>query len=472
MIMPSQTNLSVAEMDKNSHLHPVTSLEMLENGGPMMFSNARGISLEGPGGARMADMGAGLWCVNSGYGREELVAAGAEAMRDLSYYHSFGGASNEYAARLADEITSLFRDQAGAGHLSKVFFGSSGSDANDTAYKMVRYLNNLRGKPEKKKFISRLGGYHGLTYAAGGLTGIPSYHVAFDLPQSGVIHTQCPHFFRYGEMGESESEFTARRLTEIEQIIAREGADTIAAMIMEPIMGTGGVLIPPRGYLEGVEKILKANDILMILDEVITGFGRLGSWFATGHYGLKPDIVTLAKGVTSAYFPLSCTVFSQEIYETLRDASPKTGPVMHGFTYSGHPVGCAVGLANMELMKREGLVDNAAATGPYLLDALRARFGENRFVGDIRGEGLMAAVEFVADRETRRFFADGKAPHRIVARAAMAENVLVRALPFIEVISFSPPLTVTRDEIDQAVDGFARALEAAGPDLETAASET
>ncbi len=461
----SRENFSVSDMDKNAYFHPATSIQMLESNGPMMFSNASGITIEGPGGRRMMDLGAGLWCVNSGYGREELVEAGADAMRGLSYYHSFGAASNEYAARLADEIISLLHEKAGARHMSKVFFGSSGSDANDTAYKLVRYVNNLRGRPDKKKFISRMGAYHGLTYAAAGLTGIPSYHVAFDLPQTGVFHTGCPHFYRFAEEGESEAEFTARRLAELEQLIEREGADTIGAMIMEPIMGTGGVFVPPQGYLKGVQKILRDNDILMIVDEVITGFGRLGSWFGTGHYDLQPDIITMAKGVTSAYFPLSCTVISDGIYETLREASPRTGPIMHGFTYSGHPVGCAIGLANMELMKRDGLVENAAELGPHLIERLRARVGDNPHVGDVRGVGLMAAVEFVADRETRRFFPKGSDAHRIVARASMAQDVLVRALPFIEVTSFSPPLTITRAEIDEAVERFGRAVDAATPDL-------
>jgi L-2,4-diaminobutyrate transaminase len=469
MDQPTRENFSIEDMDRNAYLHPVTSIDMLEGGGPMMFARASGVTIEGPDGRRMIDMGAGLWCVNSGYGREELVEAGAEAMRGLSYFHSFGGASNEYAARLADAIMTLLHEKADAPHLSKVFFGSSGSDANDTAYKLVRYINNLRGKPKKKKFLSRLGAYHGLTYAAAGLTGIPGYHTAFDLPQEGVIHLSCPHFYRFATDGESEAAFTARRLAELEDTIAREGADTIAAMIMEPIMGTGGVLIPPAGYLHGVQKILKANDILMVVDEVITGFGRLGSWFGTGHYGLAPDIVTMAKGVTGAYFPLSCTVISDEIYQTLREASSRTGPVMHGFTYSGHPVGCAIGLANLDLMAREELVENAAALGPYLLERLKARVGDHPHVGEIRGVGLMAAVEFIADKATRRFFAKGKDPHRTVAKACMGQNVLVRGLPFIEVVSFSPPLTITREEIDEGVDRFARALEAASGEIAQAA---
>ena len=286
-----------------------------------------------------------------------------------------------------------------------------------------------------------------------------------------MIHLSCPHFYRFAQEGESEAAFTARLLAELEETIAREGADTIGAMIMEPIMGTGGVLIPPAGYLEGVQRILKANDILMVVDEVITGFGRTGSWFGTGHYGLKPDIVTMAKGVTGAYFPLSCTVISEEIYQTLREASSRTGAVMHGFTYSGHPVGCAIGLANLDLMARDGLVENAAKLGPYLLERLQTRVGDHPHVGEVRGVGLMAAVEFVADKPARRFFAKGKDPHRIVAKAGMEQNVLVRGLPFIEVVSFSPPLTITRAEIDEGVERFARGLEAVSSELAQAAAD-
>ncbi len=463
-------NYALAELDKRTMLHPVTSIAALESAGPLIYGKAEGVRIAGPLGRDVIDFGAGLWCVNVGYGREELAEAAASAMRDLSYYHLFGGATNEPAVRLADQILTLFHERAGAGHLSKVFFGTSGSDANDTAYKLVRYYNNLRGKPQKKKFLARNGAYHGLTYAAGGLTGISSYHTAFDLPQEGVIHLTCPHHYRFSENGESEDAFCDRLIAELEQTIEREGADTIAAMIAEPIMGTGGVLIPPRGYLKRVQEVLKANDILFIADEVITGFGRLGSWFGTGHFELTPDIVTLAKGVTSAYFPLSATVISEDIFQTLRGASAEYGPVMHGFTYSGHPVGCSVALANLALMERETIVDNAGEMGRYLLDALKTKAGDHPFIGDIRGEGLMAAVEFVADKGERRFFAKGQDPHRLVAKYCMEEGVAMRPLPFIEVISFSPPLSITAAEIDEGVDAFVRGLEKATPELKRLAA--
>jgi L-2,4-diaminobutyrate transaminase len=413
----------------------------------------------------LIDCGAGLWCVNIGYGRAELGEAAAQAMRDLGYYHTFASHSNEPIIRLADRVLGLFREKAGAGHLSKMFFGTSGSDANDTNFKLVRYYNNLRGQPLKKKVISRLGSYHGLTYAAGSLTGIPSFHKAFDLPIEGVLHTSCPHFYRFAQDGEDEETFTSRMISDLEALIMREGPETIAAFIAEPIMGTGGGFLPPKGYFRRVQELLAEHDILFIADEVITGFGRSGVWFATGLFDLKPDIVTLAKGITSAYFPLSASVISEKIWAVLRDASPASGPLMHGFTYSGHPVGGAVGLANLDIMENEGLIENSAAMGAYLRDRLSEQLADNPFVGDIRGAGLMVAVEFVADKKNRRFFDSQTQPHRIVARKALDEGLLVRALPYADVTSFSPPLCITRSDIDEIVERYTRALARAMPEL-------
>ena len=462
--MPA-ANYSLEEMDRQSLIHPATSIADHLRSGPTIIAGGSGVRIKSRQGREVIDCGAGLWCVNIGYGRGELGDAAAQAMRGLGYYHTFASHSNEPIIRFADRVLGLFRERAGAGHLSKIFFGTSGSDANDTNFKLVRYYNNLRGRPQKKKVISRLGSYHGLTYAAGSLTGIPSFHEAFDLPIDGVFHTSCPHFYRFAENGEGEDAFTDRMIRDLEALIAREGAETIAAFIAEPVMGTGGVFLPPRGYFARVQEVLAENDILFIADEVITGFGRTGAWFATGLFELKPDIVTLAKGITSAYFPLSASVISEEIWTVLRDASPEMGPFMHGFTYSGHPVGGAVGLANLDIMEREGLVENSAAMGAYLRDCLRERLAGNPFVGDIRGAGLMVAVEFVADRKSRRFFDPQTEPHRVVARKALEEGVLVRALPYADVTSFSPPLCITRSDIDEIVEHYGRAVERVMPEL-------
>jgi len=458
-------NYSLEEMDRQCFIHPATSIADHLKNGPTIIAGGSGVKVKDRNGRELIDCGAGLWCVNIGYGRGELGEAAAQAMRNLGYYHTFASHSNEAIIRLADRVLSLFREKAGAGHLSKMFFGTSGSDANDTNFKLVRYYNNLRGRPQKKKIISRLGSYHGLTYAAGSLTGIAAFHKAFDLPVDGVFHTSCPHFYRFSEKGEDEEAFTARMVDDLEVLIAREGAETIAAFIAEPIMGTGGVFLPPKDYFERIQGVLAANDILFIADEVITGFGRTGEWFATGLFDLKPDIVTLAKGITSAYFPLSASVISEDIWAVLRDASPEFGPLMHGFTYSGHPVGGAVGLANLDIIEHEGLVENSATMGTYLYDRLREKLADNPFVGDVRGSGLMTAVEFVADKKTRRFFDPQTQAHRIVARKALEEGVLIRALPYGEINSFSPPLCITRREIDEVIERYARALDRAMPEL-------
>ncbi|HZA67732.1 MAG TPA: aminotransferase [Geminicoccaceae bacterium] len=471
-MLEERANYTLEEMDRQSLFHPLTSIAQHMKSGPLIVEQGRGVRIKDQKGRDMIDCGAGLWCVNIGYGRPEIAEAARAAIENLNYYHIFGSASSEPIIRLADRILSLLREQAGAGHLARVFFGCSGSDANDTNVKLVRYYNNLLGRPQKKKIISRLGAYHGLTCIAASLTGIPAYHAAWDLPQDGILHTGCPHWYRFAKDGESEAAFCERMVAELEALIEREGADTIAAFIAEPIMGTGGVLLPPEGYFALVQDVLRRHDILFIADEVITGFGRTGQWFATGLYDLEPDIVTLAKGVTSAYFPVSASVISKGIWDVLEAGSPKYGPVMHGFTYSGHPVGGAVGLANLEIMEKEGLIENAARVGPYLLEQLEAAVGDHPYVGDVRGVGLVQAVEFMADKAKRRPFAPAQGAHRVVGAKALEESLMVRPLPFIEVIPFSPPLCITAVECDEAVERFARALDAATPELHKLAKQS
>jgi L-2,4-diaminobutyrate transaminase len=436
----------------------------LQNG-PFIASQGRGIWLKDQAGRDLMDFGAGLWCVNVGYGREELAEAAASAMRDLSYYTLFFSSSNEPTIRLADRILAQLHEHAGASQLSKVFFGNSGSDANDTNFKLVRYYNNLRKLPRKKKIISRWGAYHGSTFASASLTGIPGYHKAFDLPVADVIHASCPGFFHFADSGTTEEQFVAGLIAELKAIIAREGADSIAAFIAEPIMGTGGVILPPRGYFEQVQAILDENDILFIVDEVITGLGRTGAYYGTGLYGLKADIVTLAKGLTSAYFPLSASVISERVWNTLQEASAEIGPFMHGFTYSGHPVGAAVALTNMDIIEREVLVDNAARMGQLMIEQLRRRLADHPYVGDIRGAGLMIGIEFVADKAKRRFFKAGTYPHRLVQQRASERCLLIRALPFGDITSISPPLSISESEVSEGVERYVSAVEAATPAL-------
>ncbi len=464
-MLDERVNFSLEDMDKDCLLHPLTSINAHLKNGPHIMGRAAGASLTDHKGREFVDCSGGLWCVNVGYGRPELAEAAKQAVLDLNYWHLFGSSSHESAIRLADRVLRLLHEEAGARQMSKVFFGTSGSDANDTNYKIVRYYATLRGMPEKKKIISRIGGYHGLTAAAASLTGIDVYHKAWNLPPMDIVHASCPHYYRFAKDGESEAAFCDRLVAEIETIIEREGPETIGAFIAEPILGTGGVLIPPRGYYQRVQEVLRRHDILFIADEVITGFGRTGQWFGTGLFGIEPDIITLAKGITSAYFPVSASIISEKIWKVLEAGSLDYGPVMHGFTYSGHPVGCSVGLANLDILENEQLPARAAETGPILLEGLRDRLGDHPFVGDIRGHGLMIGVEFTANRAKRRPFAAGTAPHRLVAGRAIEHGVMVRPLPFLEVISFSPPLIISQAECERAIDRFAAAVEAATPAL-------
>jgi L-2,4-diaminobutyrate transaminase len=285
------------------------------------------------------------------------------------------------------------------------------------------------------------------------------YHKAFDLPGDQVVHLSTPHYYRYAQPGESEQDFSSRLAGELEQTILREGPDSVAAFIAEPVMGTGGVLLPPAGYFEKIQPILEKYDVLFIADEVICGFGRLGSWFGTGFYQLKPDLMTMAKGLTSAYFPMSAVAISDKVWQVMLDASAEIGPFAHGFTYSGHPVGAAVAMANLDIIEGEGLIENAARVGPYLKQQLAERLAAHPHVGEVRGEGLMLAVELIADRASKTPFDAELKIHRQVMAKALEQGLMVRALPFGDVLSFSPPLTFNETDADQSCDLFCRALD-------------
>lgn len=465
MIDDLKPTLSFVDMDRQRLMHPMTSIVDHMQKGPLIITKGKGVWLTDIDGKEYIDCCAGLWCMNIGYGRTEIAEAARIAIEQFGYYHLFGHASNEAIIRLADRVLHLLQEQTNSTHFSKVFFGCSGSDANDTNFKIVHYYNNLRGRPNKKKFISRIGAYHGLSYASASLTGIEAYHKAFDLPIDSVLHTSCPHYYRFHKETETEVQFCDRMIRDLTDLIACEGADNIAAFIAEPIMGTGGVLLPPQDYFKRVQEILKKNEILFIVDEVITAFGRTGHWFASGHYNLKPDIITLAKGITSAYFPVSASVLSEEIWDVLFMASPEMGPVMHGYTYSGHPVGGAIGLVNLDIIERESLIDNSREVGAYFLQRLKDSISDHPYVGDVRGQGLMMAVELIADRKTRRPFNPEAGVQRLIVGKCIEQGIFTRVLPFIEVIPFSPPLCMTREEADEAIERYTRAMNEAIPEL-------
>ena len=446
-------------LDRESVLHPATALHTHQADGGMIADRARGVTLTDIHGKEYIDAMAGLWCVNVGYGRTELARAAAEQMEKLGYYHTFAGASNPPQIMLADRLLGLLRDEAGLEKPSRVFFGLSGSDANDTQVKLVRYYNNLLGRPEKKKIISRNSAYHGVSVASASLTGLPAFHAAFDLPMEGVLFASTPHHYRNAKPGESEEEFSERLAGELEALIAREGADTIAAMIAEPLMGAGGVIPPPSGYFDRIQPILAENDILLIADEVICGFGRLGSWFGSGHYGLQPDLISIAKGLTSGYLPLSAVVVSEEIWSVLERGSEELGVFAHGYTYSGHPVSAAVAMANLDILESENLVDNAARIGSRLHAGMRSALGEHPNVGEIRGEGMIMALEFVADRTSKEPFDPALAVQKAVAAEAAELGLIVRPLPSAgAAVALSPPLCLSETESDQIVEILTQAV--------------
>ena len=446
-------------LDRESVLHPATALHTHQADGGMIADRARGVTLTDIHGKEYIDAMAGLWCVNVGYGRTELARAAAEQMEKLGYYHTFAGASNPPQIMLADRLLGLLRDEAGLEKPSRVFFGLSGSDANDTQVKLVRYYNNLLGRPEKKKIISRNSAYHGVSVASASLTGLPAFHAAFDLPMEGVLFASTPHHYHNAKPGESEEEFSERLAGELEALIAREGADTIAAMIAEPLMGAGGVIPPPSGYFDRIQPILAENDILLIADEVICGFGRLGSWFGSGHYGLQPDLISIAKGLTSGYLPLSAVVVSEEIWSVLERGSEELGVFAHGYTYSGHPVSAAVAMANLDIIESENLVDNAARIGSRLHAGMRSALGEHPNVGEIRGEGMIMALEFVADRASKEPFDPTLAIQKAVAGEAARLGLIVRPLPSAgAAVALSPPLCLSETESDRIVEILTQAV--------------
>ena len=447
-------------LDKERVLHPSTSIVDHLRTGPRIMAEGSGVMLTDVSGRRYLDAFAGLWCVNIGYGRTEVADAMAAQSRRLGYYHTFSSMSNEPQIRLADRLLEMV-----PGRMSKVFFANSGSEANDTQIKLVWYYNNLRGKPQKKKIISRLGAYHGSTVAAASLTGLATFHRAFDLPLAGVLHTKAPDFYRDAAPGVTEEAYAASVVAELEALIEREGPDTVGAFIAEPVMGTGGVLVPPRTYFDRVQAVLRRHDILMIVDEVICGFGRLGRPFGSHVYGIEPDLMTVAKGLTSGYFPLSGVIVSERVWSVLRAGSPEVGAFAHGFTYSGHPVGAAAAMANLDILLGEDLIGNAARTGGYMQAALRERIAGLPLVGDVRGVGLVAGIQLMADRARRRPFEATQKVSQQVAAHCLENGLIVRALPVGHVIALSPPLCITREQVDQVVDGLARGIRAVGDNL-------
>lgn len=453
-------NLSVQEMDVQSVMHPFTAPAMHMQTGPRIMVRGEGCRLYDIDGGIYLDALAGLWCVNVGYGRTEIVRALAAQAEALPYYHGFASMGTEAPARLADRLKRM-----APGAMARVFFGLSGSDANDTQVKLVWYYNNLLGRPEKKKIIARKRAYHGVTVAAASLTGLPVLHDAFDLPLERMLHTETPHHYWNAPEGMDEESFSRHLAAELDALIEREGPDTVAAFIAEPVMGAGGVIVPPKGYFQEIRKVLDKHDVLMIADEVICGFGRLGADFGCQVYGIEPDLISIAKGVTSGYVPLSACLISEKVWQVLSERSGHLGVFGHGYTYTAHPVSCAAAMANLDIMEREGLTARAAEVGPYMQERLRATFADHPMVGEVRGVGLIAAVELVRDPACKAAFDPKLKVAQRVARRALDQGLVTRALPNGEALAFSPPLIVERAEIDEAVETLNRCIDGVRSDL-------
>ena len=450
------TNDQLALWDRENFFHPSTHLAQHARGETpsRVIAGGDGVHITDRDGRRMLDAFAGLYCVNVGYGRTEIAEAIAKQAHELAYYHSYVGHGTEASITLAKMIL----DRAPA-NMSKVYFGQSGSDANETNIKLVWYYNNIRGLPQKKKIISRWRGYHGSGLMTGSLTGLELFHKKFDLPLSQVIHTEAPYYLRRADQGMSEAQFAQDCADKLEALIQAEGPDTIAAFIGEPILGTGGIVPPPAGYWDAIQRVLKKHDILLIADEVVTGFGRLGTMFGSDHYGITPDIITIAKGLTSAYAPLSGSIVSDKVWKVLEDGTDEYGPIGHGWTYSAHPIGAAAGVANLKLIDDLGLVENAAKAGAYLNAALKDALAGHPHVAEVRGEGLMAAVELAETKEPFGAFDPARKIGAAVSAAMASQDVIARAMPQGDIIGFAPPLCITEAEVDRVVEVTKRAVE-------------
>ncbi len=444
------------QWDRENFFHPSTHLAQHASGESpnRIIKTASGVYIEDRDGNRLLDAFAGLYCVNVGYGRQEIADAIADQARELAYYHAYVGHGTEASITLSRMIL-----ERAPQNMSKVYFGLSGSDANETNIKLIWYYNNILGRPEKKKIISRWRGYHGSGLVTGSLTGLELFHKNFDLPVEQVIHTQAPYYYRRNDRHQSEEEFVAYCASELEVMIEREGADTIAAFIGEPVLGTGGLVPPPVGYWAAIQAVLKKHDILLVADEVVTGFGRLGTMFGCDHYGIEADLITIAKGLTSAYAPLSGSIMSDKVWKVLEQGTDENGPIGHGWTYSSHPICAAAGVANLKLIDELNLISNAADVGAYLNQSMHAALADHTHVGDVRGEGMLCAVEFVKDRDSRTFFdASDKIGPQISAALLAQDKVIARAMPQGDILGFAPPFCLTPDEVDIVVAATVRAV--------------
>lgn len=439
-------------LDLQRVLHPNTNLAALHRGAPLVLVRGRGVHVFDNHGKQYVDAMAGLWCATLGYGDEELARTAYDQLKKLSYAHLFTGKSHEPAVLLADKLVGMAPFDA-----SRVFFGNSGSDGNDTQIKLVWYFNNALGRPLKKKIIARHKGYHGTTLGTAGLTGLPSFHKLFDVPLPPFLHTDAPYYYRGAQAGESEEHYATRLAQSLEELILREGPETVAAFIAEPLMGVGGVLLPPRTYFEKVQQVLARHDVLLIDDEVITGFGRTGELWGAQAFGMRPHTLTAAKALSSAYMPISAVLIPEFLYEPMIEASGQVGLFGHGFTYSGHPVAAAVALRALEIYEERGLYEHVRRIAPAFQARLTA-LASHPLVGDTRGIGLLGACELVQNQATKAAFDPRLAVGAKCMQLCQEQGLIVRAIG--DSIALCPPFIVTVEHVDEIFVKLARGLDA------------
>jgi len=441
------------------HFHAYTNAQTHTDVGPLIMDSGEGIYVTDNNGKRYIEGMSGLWSVGLGFNEQRLVDVAHQQMQKLPYYHNFSHRSHGPAIDLAEKLIEIAPVP-----MSKVFYTNSGSEANDTIVKMVWYRANALGKPEKKKIISRLRGYHGVTIASASMTGLPYNHKSFDLPIEGILHTTCPHHWREGHDGETEEAFAARCAQDLDDMIQAEGPDTVAAFIAEPVMGAGGVVVPPATYWEKIQAVLAKYDILLIADEVICGFGRTGNMFGSTTFAIKPDILTMSKQITSSYFPFSAFMINDRVYEPIAEESGRIGVLGHGYTGGGHPVGAAVALENIKIIEERDLVANAAARGAELQTGL-AKLADHPLVGEARGVGLIAALEVVAPLDQADVFPAGKLG--VQMNAIMLRNGLI-SRNMLDAMAFCPPLITTSAEITDILNITHKSLKDLAAELEGA----
>ncbi len=439
------------------HFHAYTNAATHPQVGPKIIEGGDGIYVTDSEGNRYIEAMAGLWSTALGFSEQRLIDAATNQMKKLPYYHNFGHRSHGPVIDLAEKLIGIAPQP-----MSKVFFTNSGSEANDTVMKMLWYRSNALGEPKRKKFISRIGGYHGVTIASGSLTGLPNNHRSFDLPIEGVLHTSFPHYWREGQEGESEEAFATRCAADLEAMILAEGPETIAAMFAEPLMGAGGVIVPPASYWEKIQAVLGKYDILLVADEVICGFGRTGKMFGSETFGLKPDVIVMSKQLTSTYFPFSAIMMNQRVYAPIAEESGSIGVLGHGFTGGAHPVGAAIALENLNIIMERGLVAHAAELGVMFQQGLRD-FESHPLVGEARGVGLIGALDLVTDKATKKAL-DAPGQLGALANAAFMNNGVISRNMY-DAMAFCPPLIITEDQVKDLFQRVEIALDAVAKDV-------